>query len=236
VIRLQKDDLLRCVKRLDPRLRGRLQAQGPKLFVAGGYVRDCVTGEDPQDVDVMCTDAVTSREEAYWLGHQVLGESSIFSLQPENVRESQNAFTITGLEPPVQFIHRWTFAEPGDAVDSFDFTVAKAAFWWDGAKWASYCDKAFYPDLAARRLVYTSPERVEEVGGSLLRVVKFCRRGYRISPEDLGAVCARLVCGVDAGVINSERDMARCLTDLLREVDPLLDLDGVMSDESEEFE
>src|SRR3989304_873322 len=38
VIRLQKDDLLRCVKRLDPRLRGRLQAQGPKLFVAGGYV------------------------------------------------------------------------------------------------------------------------------------------------------------------------------------------------------
>ena len=34
----------------------------------------------------------------------------------------------------------------------------------------------FYPDLAARRLVYTAPVRDEEAGGSLLRVRKFIER------------------------------------------------------------
>ena len=49
-----------------------------------------------------------------------------------------------------------------------------------GGEYVGLCNIRFYPDLAARRLVYTSPLRNEDAGGSILRVLKFYQRGYRI--------------------------------------------------------
>src|SRR3546814_3214275 len=87
----------------------------------------------------------------------------------------------------IQFITRWTFPRAADLWASFDFTVCQAAVWRtpDG-HWCSTCIDRFYVDLAARRLVYTSPVRDEEASGSMLRVIKYVKRGYSIQVDSLG--------------------------------------------------
>lgn len=143
----------------------------------------------------------------------------------------------------MRFITRWTFDTADALVASFDFTVCQAAIWRTGpqsnAAWASATGKGFYVDLAGRRLVYTSPKREEEAGGSLLRVLKYAKRGYSIQVSSLGAVVARLACAVrHSSLASDEAGAAQVLTGLLREVDPLLVIDGfeVVDDHSPETE
>ena len=76
----------------------------------------------------------------------------------------------------MQFIHRWKYDEPTKLLEELDFTVCQAAVWWANDSWQSLCSTSFYPDLAARRLVYTFPQREEESGGSMMRVRKFLGR------------------------------------------------------------
>jgi hypothetical protein len=129
-------------------------------------------------------------------------------------------------------VHRWTFSDALDVVPSFDFTIARAVFFWSGPlqRWCGFCDPNFYCDLAAKRLVYCSPVRNEDAGGSMLRVLKFYQRGYRIPLDSLGAVIARMCQGVNAeagwtldDTFRDEEQLGLKLTDLLREVDPAID-------------
>src|SRR5208283_3039247 len=76
--------------------------------------------------------------------------------------------------------------------------------WFESGKWTSLIDDEFYSDLAAKRLVYRSPVRNEDAGGSVLRLLKFYSRGFRIPLDSLGAVLARLVDGVDLNGISTE--------------------------------
>ena len=61
----------------------------------------------------------------------------------------------------------------------------------------------------------------------MLRVLKFYQRGYRIPLDSLGAVIARLCQAVNWGKIethgNTEAQLGKVLTGLLREVDPNID-------------
>jgi hypothetical protein len=134
--------------------------------------------------------------------------------------------------PPVQIIHRWTYERPEDLIESFDFTVAKSVVWFDGKEWKSLTHDDFYADLAAKRLVYTKPQRNEDAGGSLLRVLKFYQKGYRIPLDSMAAVVARLVMGVDMTKLDGvsaqlgstkEETLGVILSSLLYEVDPLQD-------------
>src|SRR3546814_19740900 len=107
-----------------------------------------------------------------------------------------------------------------DVCSSDLFTVCQAAVWRtpDG-HWCSTCSDRFYVDLAARWLVYTSPVRDEEAGGSMLRVIKYVKRGYSIQVDSLGRVIDRIVSAVDE---DRARDVGRSvvIAGLLREVDP----------------
>lgn len=216
-------DLQWCLRRAPRPVLDLMKEQGPKLMVAGGFIRSCVAGETVNDIDLFAP----SRELAEQFARTLAGESRI--------HESGNAYTVTNCRVAVQIIHRWTFDDPATMLDSFDFTIAKAAFWWDGENWRSLCDPRFYQDLAAKRLVYTNPQRNEDAGGSLLRVLKFYQRGYRIPLDSLGAVIARLSSGVDDERMNAARSLnpdrvltheqltAKVITGLLREVDPAID-------------
>ena len=133
---------------------------------------------------------------------------------------------------PVQFIHRWTFNDGGALIESFDFTVAMAAIWFDreAQRWQSVASPHFYPDLASRRLRYSFPKRNEDAGGSILRVQKFLGRGYQISPEEFGKVIARLIGGVNPDTKfweAGEVERAAVLVGLLRQADPLTVIDGL---------
>ena len=215
---LLHEDLVWCLRTLPGGLFKFLRERGPEIAMAGGYIRSRVCGEEPSDVDLFAPS-----KEAAEVGAFALAKAK------EDVYQTDNAFTVRGYKLPVQFIHRWTYARPEDIVPSFDFTIARAAVWHEGEQWKSVCDDRFYPDLAAKRLVYCSPVRNEDAGGSVLRVLKFYRRGYRIPMDSLGAVMARLVNAVDlrkiqGGLeITEEKQWAEVLTDLLREVDPNID-------------
>lgn len=221
---LTPNDLQFVVQRLPKDIRALLSENPSCLFVGGGFIRACIAGETPSDIDVFGSDPALLA---------VLAETLRLRRGPDTrVHTTKNAITvITPNRLPVQFIRRWTFPDAVSLIASFDFTVCQAAVWRAGkatnAEWRSATGSGFYVDLAGRRLVYTSPMREEEAGGSLLRALKYVKRGYSIQVSSLGAVVARLAMKVrDSHLSADEAGTAQVLTGLLREVDPLLVIDG----------
>ena len=211
-------DLRRAVAHLPKDVMGMLKKE--PLFVAGGYIRSTILSERPNDIDVFGPDKDKLDRVALELAHSRKGRK----------HNTDNAFTV--LSPgrtPVQFIHRWLYSDVERLMQEFDFTIARACIWWRDDKWYSCVDERFYSDLAAKRLVYCSPDREEDAGGSLLRVRKFLRNGYFIDAGNLASVIARLCRAVDWGDVESSDSkwVTQVLTGLLREVDPLTVVDGV---------
>lgn len=216
-----KEDIKRCVNRLPKKLFNLMKERKETIFLAGGYIRSCISNEPINDIDLF----VSSKDQAELYINLLADDFVIY--------RTEYAFTILGKKPNIQIIHKWTYAKPEDILPSFDFTIAKSVIWYDGENWIGLCDDRFYMDLAAKRLVYTSPKRIEEVGGSMLRVLKFYQRGYRIPLDSLGAVISRLITGINEdkllGIIGDtlEEKQSRVITSLLYEVDPNIDPEHV---------
>jgi len=213
------EDLKWCIKRLPKRVEKLMKEKGNKLMLAGGFIRACVSNEKPNDIDLF---SASSKDAELFV--------NIIKKDTDRVIKTDYAYTlVSGPKPPIQFIHKWTYENPTDVLPSFDFTIARAMIWFNGELWQSLCDDRFYADLAAKRLVYCSPKRIEEVGGSMLRVLKFYQKGYRIPLDSLGAVIARIHSGLDQERIQEqekseqEEYCSKVLTGLLREVDPNID-------------
>lgn len=215
---LYHDDLRWLLRRLPKAVFTMMKERPNQLIVAGGFIRSCIANEKVSDVDMFSA----NKDIAELCARKLAGDE-------HRLISTDNAFTVLKKPFPVQFIHRWTYERPEDVVPSFDFTIARAAFWYDGKDWKSLCEERFYADLAAKRLVYCSPDRNEEAGGSLLRVLKFYQRGYRIPLNSFGAVMARLMMAVDLTEIGDrtgverEKQYAKVITGLLHEVDPNVD-------------
>lgn len=226
---LSKQDVFWIRRRIPDSLWTEMMHWRTRVIVAGGFIRSCITGEQVNDIDVFTDDKEHARLMALELNTRI-GKKMI---------ETENAFTVIGEYVPVQFIHRWTFKEPSEVVASFDFTIASAAVWisseYDAQRHPileSICDDSFYQDLAAKRLIYRSPVRNEDAGGSLLRLLKFYQRGYRSPLESTAAVMARMAAAIDNGRLaglmagenlTSEQAIAKVFTGMLREVDPQID-------------
>ncbi len=204
------------------------------LFLAGGFIRSAIAREEVNDVDLFASTKVLANEVA----------NELADLHKVRVYSTDNAYTVRAKPCDIQVIHRWTFPSPEQCVESFDYTIARAALWAvrhiaangeiSHATWASTADDDFYSDLAARRLVYRSPVREEEAGGSLLRLLKFYRRNYTAQLDTIAEVMSRLVMKVRPDDIaktvafdnlegkqnTEERQTAKVLLGLLHEVDP----------------
>lgn len=230
-MKLIEEDLHHVLSRL-PRDVAKLLRATPGLLLGGGFVRSIITGEKVSDIDLFGP----SKE-------MLKSVAQSFALERKaRFHETDNAFTVlTPGRPPVQFIHRWTYTAPSDVIKDFDFSIAQAVIWWvpqkiefdnvgaldNGQYWESLISDHYYPDLASKRLRYLSPSRVEDAGGSLLRVRKFLARGYHIEAPSLAKVIARLSMGVKEMDNHDEEWRARIMTALLREVDPLTVVDGL---------
>ena len=189
-----------------------------QLVLAGGFVRAVVAGEKPRDVDVFAPSGEVAQEAARQVSEGELADGKL--------RASKNSITVPAGSLPVQLIYRWPFDEPEQVIERFDLTIAAAAVWSDGSGWRSAVGPRFYKDLEARRLVYLSPVREEDAGGSLLRVLKFYRRGYKISLGSLGRVVARLISAAPARIAGgTEAEMATRLENLLYAVGNDSDVD-----------
>lgn len=211
---LQQCDVEWIIRRLPYDVVTLLRRSEGKMFLAGGFIRSVICGEKVNDVDLFSSTKEGAQNAAWSLRNNT-----------DKWVTTENAITLPG-DPAIQFIHRWTFETPDACVASFDFTIAQAAVWWTKDGWKSVCSPRFYADLAAKRLVYTSPEREEEAGGSMLRVLKFYQRGYRIDVDSLGKVIARISMGdILVKHATKEADLAVSCAKLLREVDPQVDPD-----------
>lgn len=226
-MKLDKQDLSWAIRRLPSHLKKLMESPEwrGKIFVGGGYLRSLIAREDVNDVDVF----VKVKSDA----HKI---AALLTDDPKNIHTTDNAITIKG-KLPIQVITRWVFDKPEDVSNSFDFTICcavvffEATYDFEGRRiepmWDSYCDDRFYMDLAAKRLVYRNPVREEEAGGSMLRVLKYYKKGYLIPLDSFGQVIARLMKGVhltaiDKGLSNTD-EVALVVTGLLREVDPSID-------------
>jgi hypothetical protein len=221
MMELTANDLGFAVRRLPTDIRTLLKEFEGRLFVAGGFIRACVANESPSDIDIWGIDKPTLEAAASLLAER-RGENT-------RLHKTKNAITVISLgRITIQFILRWTFTEPQRLVESFDFTVCQAVIWRDRGKYHSAISTAFYVDLSARRLVYTHPVRDEEAGGSLMRALKYVKRGYVIQVGDLAGVISRLCMSIDWERVGSDERWARqVLLGKLHEVDPLLAVDGL---------
>lgn len=227
MIDMNMQDLIWCVNRLPNRIKSSMKDKFSALWpvIAGGYIRACIANEHVNDIDMFVVGPPC--DSAILTGQLILGTD----LEPH---ESENAYSIN-LEPyPVQVIRRWTYDKLEDVINSFDFTICQAALWYDKEtkQWIGKVADGFYEDLAAKRLNYTAPDRDEDAGGSMLRVLKYYQRGYRIPMESLGKVLARMVSGLSEEDFGKRSIMDKkqwegvvglVMTGLLREVDPQID-------------
>lgn len=190
-----------------------------RLILGGGFIRATIAGEKVNDIDLFGDDKERIKAIAYEFSAKHGGR----------VHETVNALTI--LHPhrlPIQFITRWTYNAPFDVVNSFDFTIAQVVIWMKN-QFQGICSDRFYQDLAARRLVYTFPQREEEAGGSLLRAKKFLSRGYIMTAPNFAGVIARIVKKIDYQKVDQadEKVIAGVISGLLLEVDPATVIDGM---------
>ena len=227
---LSKYDLELVVRRMPKDVRQLLLDNPGELSVGGGFIRAVIANEDVSDVDFFgpsrsflneCAEVIESkRDKAH-----------------TRVIRTKNAITLaTENRLPLQFITRWEYDHPSEVVAEFDFTICQAVVFVDPATrlFTSLVGESFYQDLAAKRLVYTAPVRDEEAGGSMVRVIKYVKRGYRIQAGSLGAVVARVVEKYDheRGTIS----MAQFAVARMQEVDPLMIIDGMPVDEHEDVD
>lgn len=231
-MKLNKDDLRNVVLHIPKDIREQMKRRPAKLFLGGGFIRAVIAGEKISDIDLFGHNKEVLTEIGYKL-----------AMDRGNTKThiTKNAMTVlTENRLPVQFITRWLFSNPEDLAKSFDFTVCQSVVYYKDGEWHSITHESFYADLAAKRLRYTYPQREEEAGGSMLRVMKYVKRGYSISPESLGGVMARVTMGVIShenfnGRHNNEYDIAQFTKGLLREVDPLLIIDGLHIEDDHEM-
>jgi len=226
---MKHTDLNFVCSRIPKDLRNLMMKDYPMLMIGGGFIRATIAGEKPSDIDIFGPNKEVLKAAAMALALK----------RGARLHESDNAFTI--LAPPripAQFIYRWVFDHPAALIGTFDFTICQAALYIKECplensestvrKWDSVISEDFYRDLAARRLVYAHPLRNEDAGGSLMRVRKFLTRGYNIQAQSLAGVCARLFMGVrNLEDFSDEKRLTKILSGLLREVDPLIVVDGV---------
>lgn len=199
---LHDTDLAAAVRAIDGRLFDIMVSPEwhNRIFIAGGVLRAVVANEKIEDIDLFVCDTPS----VYQLAAALTGVSwkdLCNSFTAHGIVETKHALTIRGKSgPAIQIIKHWTFSTPQAAIDSFDFSICCAAIWFGATpelpndlRWRSVCHEDFYHDVADKRLNYRQPVRDENAAGSLLRVLKFTQRGYRISAESLAAVVGRLL-------------------------------------------
>lgn len=207
-VELDPQDTIRCITALPGSVERILSRWS--VCIAGGFVRSVITGEEPNDIDMFPLGTLDTTG--------VVADLKVDRY--EQAARTENAITMVRQgRTPIQIVTRW----PGKTVDrvleGFDLTVAAAAVAMKDGVLVGRCHPRFYQDTAARRLVYTRPDRAEaEPGGTLLRLFKYARRGFNASPETLAEVVCRVV--QKAGLVSAE-DAEMVLRRELREVDPL---------------
>jgi hypothetical protein len=156
--------------------------------VAGGYVRDIISGREPKDIDVFVENGQTAKD---------VQDRLEWDLESARTKENKNSVTVDSYDPlvtmpPIQIVNRWYVWPPEELVETFDWGICQAAVYYDGREWQGVCTQAFIDDLTNETATYMAPDRDEDAGASVLRMVKLARKGYTISEESISGCVGRM--------------------------------------------
>jgi hypothetical protein len=101
-------------------------------------------------------------------------------------------------------VERCFYPTHGELIESFDWSVCQCAVYWTQHHYAvegsrirnteafeGICTKAFGEDIQAGTLHYTAPERDEDPGASILRMVKLTNRGWKPTEDSIARCIGR---------------------------------------------
>lgn len=152
------------------------------VLVAGGFVRDAVTGAVAHDIDLF----VLGRPLEKWALLSLLRTAGALdaSVSPptagvEDITERTVTLMYNGIK--VQVIRRREFPTGQELVDDFDFHCNAGAVELNGPR--AWFSTHFYADARARHLRVLTGGEV-----NLARIVKFASRGFTGGPEALDAL------------------------------------------------
>lgn len=170
-----------------------LQHYPKELFLAGGAIRAILNNEVINDVDLFAASEASAS-----------GAANFFKCgnTTEQLFVTANAYTVKDVTPHVQIVRREFYSTAKAVLDSFDFSVCKAALWWDDG-WKSLTDVQFFDDLEQQKLTYCSPAG-QDPRDSLLRTLKFHARGYTIDARSLARIVVQTVQKIDNRFISSQ--------------------------------
>lgn len=189
-VSLEANDIKRVIYSLPKEAIELMRRHPRQVVIAGGYIRATVAGEEVHDIDLFFAE---EKDVQSW--------SKDVGLKFE-VKDKYLKVEAEGNCPEIQLVWRYSFEEPVDVIDNFDYTVVKAAIWFDeGDKkqapdFVGVCHKRFYQDLARKMLVYSCDREVQRIE-SIPRLLKYTHYGYSIDPENLAEVVIKTCVSMD---------------------------------------
>jgi hypothetical protein len=188
-ILIHPDLTANITKQLPEDVKVLLQRFGSGLCVAGGFCRDSFLGDTPKDVDIFGTSEELVRDASNWFGwlnndyEGAVDTANSRTFKPKYDHEVQ----------PVQFVTRTFYSTHEELIESFDWSVCQCAVYFShlSEKFEGICTKAFGEDIQAGTLHYTAPERDEDPGASVLRMVKLTHRGFKPTEDSIARAIGR---------------------------------------------
>lgn len=187
-IDLEEDDIRRVVVALPSAIREALRKNPGEAVLAGGFIRAIIAQETPADIDLF----MKGRSKA----------SGIPFEEGISLVEGQLCWHGKIANLPIQAVWRYPFKEAYEILEQFDYTVCKAAIYFDNGDktntpgYLGICHRRFYPDIARKYLVYDS-DRGEEYLNTIPRLLKYTARGYVIEPKSLAKVITKTCLSLD---------------------------------------
>jgi hypothetical protein len=162
-----------------------------ELYLAGGFVRDIIRGAAPHDIDLFGPYDLMAN-----------AERRLQDLMPEGTQIHRTPWAVTFVPPTglkVQIVTGFPVTHPVDLLDRFNFTVNQATVYWDFDYWSSECAWDFYPDLAAKRLVYVNGQTPSGAAKTIEKTLVFVSEGWQIDLENMMTVVAAAAITAEGG-------------------------------------
>lgn len=153
-------------------VQAQLQREG--VVIAGGAIRDTVTGLSVKDIDIFCHSA----EQAERLAMEV----SPF------VKHTMFAYSVD-LGIPVQYVFYKDFTTPEDLISQFDFRACCAGIYWTRAfGWSGVAVEGFHADCTGKVLRFMSQKKDAGKLTALGRALSLANKGWTLSTTEAAAI------------------------------------------------
>jgi hypothetical protein len=168
-----------------------LVSRNISVTIAGGFVRDVVRGERPQDIDLWCYD----KEAGHNVCYSLLRAGFIECSSPHE-KLIRRFISPTGVvpDPQIQVIALTGINNQEQLIQNFDFRANAAAVTLRGLDQpVGCCVDGFYLDCGEKRMVMNNIHKM-----NLKRVVMFAERGWKIDPGVIAIIGEQVKNGRDS--------------------------------------